>query len=227
MSGDFVFLAIFIFVIVFIFYKGRTSLRHILLAFGTVYMTLSSIRNFFIFVVCSYIPLSFYLRDFVFRETEEKNSNLKIVLVIALSLIVIVLNYSYYIQPGEPKTGSGTIERHQAVEYLVTNYDIKHMSLYTGYVDGNYAEFRGIRVYMDARAEVFLKKNNKKEDIFLEYISLQAGRKHYREVIYKYRFTHILAHESDILYVYMENDPDYKKVYQSKHYKIFEKIQTT
>ncbi len=190
------------------------------------FMALASIRNFFIFVVCSYIPLSFYLRNFIFKETEERNSNLKIMLAAALSAIVIVLNYSYYINPGEPKTRPEIIsnERRQAVDYLAKNYDIKGMILYTGYDDGNYAEFRGIKVYMDARAEVFLKENNKKQDVFSEYLSLQAGRKHYREVLDKYRFTHILAGENDILYVYLEKDADYKKVYENGNYKVFEKI---
>ena len=38
----------------------------------------------------------------------------------------------------------------------------------------NYAEYKGIKVYLDPRAEVFLKKNNKKKDILVEYYKLQS-----------------------------------------------------
>ena len=61
------------------------------------------------------------------------------------------------------------------IHFVLEQKEAKKVILYTGYNDGDVAEFQGIPSYIDARAEVFLKSNNKKEDIMKEYIQMQAG----------------------------------------------------
>ena len=46
-------------------------------------------------------------------------------------------------------------------EYLNENTNSKDVVLYTSFADGGYAEYTGFKSYIDARAEVFLEKNNK------------------------------------------------------------------
>ena len=93
--------------------------------------------------------------------------------------------------------------------------------MYTGYNDGGLAEFRGIPSYIDPRAEVFVKKNNKKEDVMKEYYQLQRGMLYYKSFLNKYGFTHIVITEDDILNTYLPYDTDYEKVYSNEDYSLY------
>ena len=105
-----------------------------------------------------------------------------------------------------------------AVEYLLQQDDAEDILLWTNYNNGDFAEFMGIKCYMDTRAEVFLKENNQKKDIFHEYVSLEKGKLHYKEFIDRYHFTYYLTTDSDILYTYLANDPDYQIVYEDDNH---------
>ena len=71
------------------------------------------------------------------------------------------------------KKVSFTNELKPGIDYLEKNYDLRSVVLYTNYNNGSYAEYRGLKPYIDTRAEVFLKSNNHKEDIMMEYYFIQ------------------------------------------------------
>jgi hypothetical protein len=98
------------------------------------------------------------------------------------------------------------------------------MRVYTGYNYGGYMEFRGFKVYIDGRAEVFLKSNNKKDDIFKEYYKLEHSRLYYKEVLNKYDFDYLLVSDDETVYYYLDYDTDYKLIHSSSHYRIYEHI---
>ena len=50
----------------------------------------------------------------------------------------------------------------EGIDYLLDNNKREDITLYTGYAEGSYPEWMGIKCYIDPRAEVFLKENNKK-----------------------------------------------------------------
>ena len=108
-----------------------------------------------------------------------------------------------------------------AVQYLLENADPETTVLYTGYNTGGYAEYMGFRSYIDPRAEVFVKKNNGKEDVMLEYYRLQNGDSYYKDFLDKYRFTHLMVSGSDALSVYLPHDDDYEMVYEDSKYRIY------
>ena len=106
-----------------------------------------------------------------------------------------------------------------AVEYLLQQDDAADILLWTNYDNGDFAEFRGIKCYMDTRAEVFLKENNQQKDIFHEYGSLENGKLHYKEFADRYHFTYYLTENSDILYTYLADDPEYQIIYEDDNSK--------
>ena len=109
--------------------------------------------------------------------------------------------------------------RENIVSYL-DNHTSKNSKIFTYFNDGPYLEYYGYSVYIDTRAEVFLKKNNHKEDIFLEYYDVLIGKMDYDKFIQKYQFDYYVVHEGDLLYQYLI-DNDYKVVYQDKDSNIF------
>lgn len=99
------------------------------------------------------------------------------------------------------------------------------------YDDGGYVEYRGYRAYIDPRAEIFSKANNKKSDIIKEYYKLQHGQADYLTFLTKYDFDYLILYENDYLYKYFistDKNTMYKKLYSSKYYEsrryLYEKI---
>ena len=93
--------------------------------------------------------------------------------------------------------------------------------LYTGYNDGGYLQFLGYKTYLDPRAEVFLKANNKKSDIFIEYYNLQNNELNGYDFLNKYKFDVLILDRDDVLNKYVNN---YKIVYSDNYRSVFENI---
>lgn len=211
----------------FIYKKGDTRLRYVLLTIGTIIMTFSSGRSFSIFCICGIAPLAYFLRGVKVTESKmRKEGNGKTVLIRGILIFIISIlavftlygNYHNALKEMQVASLSG------AVNYVLNNNNIDNIVLYAGYNDGGYAEFRGLKPYIDPRAEVFVKKNNKKEDIMKEYILLQSGSTYYRKFLDKYNFTHLIVSKGDILFSYLFYDADYKITYSNKEYRVYEKI---
>jgi len=220
--GKIIFSTILIVLISFIVYrKGNYRIRFYLLALGTIYMTLSSVRSFPLFIMCGVTPMSYYFKDVKIEQKNDERT-LKIRKVLIFYLVTVLLVGSLIIYNKEPE-----ITRQQnimsSVEYL-EKLDDKNIRLYTGYNDGGYLEFRGFKVYIDPRADVFLKSNNNKDDIFIECYKLEHGEIFYKEVLLKYDFDFLLVSDNEILYNYLDYDSDYRLAFSSNHYKIFESL---
>lgn len=100
----------------------------------------------------------------------------------------------------------------QAVDYILANESKSDITVWTGYTPGDYAEFRGLRPYIDPRAEVYLKVNNHKKDILQEYRDLEAAAIPYQEFLSRYDFDYLLTEKGNLLYTYLKEDPDYELV---------------
>ncbi|MBQ7703891.1 MAG: hypothetical protein IJT73_00450 [Selenomonadaceae bacterium] len=103
-----------------------------------------------------------------------------------------------------------------AADFLLENYRAEDIVLWTGYNSGGYFEFRGIKTYLDPRAEVFIPANNHKKDIFKEYYQLKSGKLDYKEFMSRYNFTHIFVTRIDlILFLMLKNDTEnYRAVFE-------------
>lgn len=220
--GKIIFGTIFlIFFAIFIYRKGNYKLRYYLLTFGTAYMAISSVRSYAILVICGVIPLAYYFKDYKTKTIENKSDKrtllIRKVLIVLMAVLVIFVIF---------ERGKHINTQHndliKSVDYL-ENFNKNEVKLYTGYNDGGYLEFRGFKVYLDPRAEVFFKTNNKKYNIMEEFIFMQFGKINYKEVLNKYNFTHLLVSKNDILNTYLPYDENYKIIYSSDYYKIFEK----
>lgn len=108
----------------------------------------------------------------------------------------------------------------QAVEYILANDSRPGIAIWTGYAPGDYAEFRGLRPYIDPRAEVFLEVNNHQKDILQEYHDLMSAAISYQEFLSRYDFDYLLTEKGDLLYTYLKEDPNYELVleYEGKSF---------
>jgi len=205
--------------------KGDSKLRYILLTLGMGVLALSSVRGFLFFAIFAFFPLSFLLRNVKVREKnqppQKRQAAVRALLVFLICAGLVggfVYKYRRAVEFASEPVGASIID------YLSEHADKKTTVLYTSYDIGGYAEYVGYKCYLDPRAEVFVKKNNGREDIISEYFRLQIGQLYYEEFLEKYDFTYLLVPNGDILYTYLANDPDYRIVCEDKEHRLFQPI---
>ncbi len=214
---------VYIFLILLSYYfnrKGKINLRYLLLILGTTYLLLEHYKGMIFFSVASVVSLSYNLKDYFKEESKECNKikylNLIVVLLIIFLFTIFTINVKI--------VNESDITLSKIADYLDehANKDIK---LYTNYNNGGYFEYRGYKVYIDPRAEVFLKSNNKKEDILDEYFDLGSGRLDYEDFLNKYNFDYLVVDSQELLYIKLEK-LGYTKLYEAydNKYKINYKV---
>lgn len=198
------------------------KIRYLLLGLGTFLLSLMSYRSMFIFLICAAYPFAYFLKDaFLNLKIDSPESSVPAMRNVLAGILVIFIATGFAYKGYKIATQKTVVCSAGAVEYLLDNNEAQDIRLYTGYSDGPYPLFMGIKVYLDARAEAFLVKNNHREDVLSEYFLMQSGQLYYRDVIDKYDFTHLYAVKGDILYTYLENDNDFKLVYEDEYGRVF------
>lgn len=208
---------IFIILIIYILYfksRKKIPIRYLLLLFGTTYLAFDTLRGVSLFIIGSFFEVAYLYKDIpnidISKYIPKIIKVLITIILFIISLIIIFIPRNYYPDAKEP------------IDYLVNNYIISDIKLYTSFSDGSYAVYKGIKCSMDPRAEVFLKKNNHKFDIYKEYNDLQSGIINYEDYLKKYNFTHLLINKKDYLYSKLEkNSYNYIVIKEYKNYKIY------
>jgi hypothetical protein len=189
----------------------------------TAYMGLSSARSLQYFFIT--IPfLAYYYRDFDILKTYENKRKPDIYTYIMI--IILIISYTLVITKAPKNTEKKFFETFipaGAVEYILDNLDVPNIRIFNDYDPGDYLAFRGIRPFIDTRADVFLKSNNKKEDILNDYCEVYLGKIHYLDFIEKYRFTHFLAVRGSLMDTYLSRDPDILLLYEDERYRVLQR----
>ena len=206
----------FILLIGIIYHKNRkVETSQLLLILGTTYMALCNFRNISIFYVCVLPFLSIYLP---FQDGKEEKIPVKLY-ILFIAMIVLTISINIY-------NGNYNLKNtnQKYINYLDKNAN-KQIKLYVGYNDGSYFEFSGYHPYIDGRAEIFLKSNNKKEDILDEYFSVYYGKTDIAKFLEKYDFDYlVVGKDSYFLYNYLKTDKNYQVVVKSKNKKMYKRI---
>ena len=190
--------------------KGRLTIRHLLLLFGTAFMTLTSIRLISFFFIGSIPMLAYNLKNIKYDFVKDgKSTKITWIIIIIFIFIISILNSN--------KLKSAYSD---GINYLKKKYGTD-IIFYSGFDSGSYAEFVGFHPYMDTRAEVFTKKGNHKKNIFKENVQIVYYSNYYKEIFNKYKFTHLLIRKEFDIYKEIKKDKDYKIIYNKKKYAIF------
>lgn len=191
----------------FLFTKSKIKIRHFLLLLGTTYLTISSRRGLAYFLIAAIYPLAYYFRSNFYRVRDLPLSFRQ-----SIPLLVAVLFLG--IMPiGLILSSDGVLMKYsmqEGIDYLLENEDADQVRLYCAYGECTYAEYMGLKPYMDSRAEVFIKENNQQADILDEMFYLQNHALDYHDFLDKYQFTHLLVTEDDYLYQLLLHDSDYE-----------------
>lgn len=198
------------------FREGKIRIRYLCLFAGTLLLGFMSIKGFSHFILVSFFPLAYFFKDIFPKDFSGLDKLAKSIINYALVGFTFIslgaFSYLYYSAPKRVELkhdGSG------AIDALVKNFDPVTSKVYSSFNNGGYVEFRGFKPYIDPRAELYLKKNNHKADIFKENYNLQHGNIAISDFIKKYNFTHLFIQDSDILYNSMSNEENYFVYYEN------------
>ena len=213
---------IIILVILYSFYcnKGKNKARYVFLMFGTSYLSLKHYRGLLFLLIVGGLLIGYNFK----RGTRRKNIDVclrdKIIyLVFACSLVLTIILGTKFTDDVYIKEFANYLDAN-------ANYDIK---LFTGYNDGPYMEYRGYKCYLDARAEIFLKASNKKEDILFEYYNMLVGNLNVDNFLEKYHFDYLLVDTNHIILLNALMEKDNYEIVLSKEvdtgiYYLFKRI---
>ncbi len=217
-------LILFIIITCIINKNKKNNLRYTLLLLGTTLLSLQHLKGELFFLVSSVIIVNNNLKD-IFPE-ENKNSSTEInkkIKILLLNILCIITLISFknkkYIKEAD--------NYYYEISEILKENKAESSVIYTGYNAGAYIEYQGFKCYIDPRAEVFLKSNNKKEDIFVEYYEFQNGKINIKKFIDKYKFDYIIIDNyENILHTYIDEIEEYTQIYnKNDELKLYKRIE--
>ena len=198
--------------------RRPVPLQYPLLTVGTAYMALAALRSEVLFLLFGTLGAAYVLRDVKFAPTqvlslEYKWLRLWLTAIFTLVVATLVIHFNDK-QERFPEYYYGEIYK-EAGDFLTALPEKENIRLLTDYNCGSYMEYRGIKCYIDTRAEVFLAANNKQKDIFHEYAYYHWGYLPHRKLLWRYDFTHVLVTEENLaLYLALAHDPRLTQVFE-------------
>ena len=200
------------------FRKGTIRVRYLCMYCGTLILGMVTIKAFNLFMLISTIPIALLLKDIVIKNLDNIGSKKKKICYVLITIMAIGLigfdGYSYYKMNNKIEFKHNASDAVSSIDLFTNNYPA---SVYVSFNDGGYVSFRGYKPYIDPRAEVYLKKNNHKKDIYKEYYEFETGQIDKDEFIKKYNFDFILLKAGDRLYA-EESIDNYFIIYDSIDY---------
>ena len=194
---------------------------------GYMLLSLSTRRSSFFFIFIGMISVGNLVND-VFKAYKVDgwnfNQRTKICGIIFLVVIFISIsanNFSNRINTDYVNNADYPIE---AAKYITKKLDMENMRLYNGFGIGSYLELQGIPVFLDSRAEIYLKEFND-TTILEDYMKLNGGSVYHNEIFNKYNMTHLILKNVERLNIYVKEDENWKLIYQDDNYSLYEKVE--
>lgn len=189
-------------VIYIIHFKKGVNLQHVAIFSGTFLMAMLHLRNLWM-LIFGVIPIFIEIcPDFQWKKICVTPKTKKI-FGFFISICTI-LCFASAIKDIE--TGTDITLPIKEADYLDTHAVTEDVRLYTSFNDGGYMEWRGYKVYTDARPELFQKAINGIEDLDEEICNVTYGTINYDDFLKKYNFTHLLVFKNTPFSYYLKNN---------------------
>ena len=198
------------------FREGKVRVRYICLFCGTLLLGFMSVKGFSHFILVSIFPLAYFFKDIFpkdFNEISNEFPKLFKVLTTGAGVICIAGFCVLFVHKCQSNLMDNQLK--EPMDSIAKAFDPNTTNVYSSFNDGGYVEFRGFKPYIDPRAELFLKNNNKQADIFKEFYQLQHNQIDKSEFLKKYNFEVMLLHNGDTLYNEMLNHDNYFIIYDN------------
>ena len=228
-EGNLLFITLGITIVILCFIRKKVpAIRFFLLFFGTLVLGLLQLKGIPYFMFFGVPAFTYVLRDLSILNRAKPIKKIATKTAKVLSIIFLSICFIYVCEARFFITNDIKFSQEDHLSHLDDAIEILDkvegpVILYTNFNDGQYLEFNGYHPYIDGRAEVFLKSNNKEYDYFYEYASMFDGGIYYRDFIDKYDFNYLIIHSNTdcTLYNALIHDEDFEIVYWSYDVNLF------
>ncbi len=206
------------------FTKIKVHLRDLLYIFGFGILSLSTIRSeYFIYLICIF-PLAKMITEFIesydFKiYLTQKNKNILLTICAILILIISAKNFATRIVHEYVDTSMYPID---AADFILENLDINNIRLFNHFNFGSYLEYKGIPVFIDSRAEIYLDSFNNKN--ILKDWSDATTLNGYKKIFDKYDITHAILYTNESIANLICEDDEWKMIYRDNCFCVYEKV---
>lgn len=224
------FILTIIYLYLFVYLKKKIKISDLFLISGLYAMSVMANRNIIFLVIIGSISLSRLIMDSLeeykdkFEIITNKLYKDKLIMGILMSPVIILIIVFIYINIYNKPYVDETIYPINAADYIVENVDLENIRLYNDFNDGAYLEFRGIKVFLDSRSEVYCKEFNN-TSILEDYASINNMSKDYKPIFEKYNFNYVLLYLTGPLNSYISEDKDYEIVYYDDNFVLYKKVE--
>lgn len=219
-----------IFIAIITFTKTKIRLSDLFFLGGLTYLMLSSKRQIAIFTIIMAIILSRLIVSMIKEYNIDTTKIQKFCVTTLAEVFVIALVGFMSYKIVKPKLNSKFVNESSypvaACTYITQNIDLEHAKFYNEYNYGSYMIFRGIPVFIDARADLYAPEFNGKEDIFMDFINTSAISTFYEDTFEKYGITHVITYKNSKMNMIIKKTKDsrYKQLYEDNHFTIYERV---
>lgn len=221
--------AMVIFLAILIFTDTKIKLSDLFMLLGLTALAFKTKRQISMFAIfCA--PIMAKLIAAMFEKYDEKAYRKMMEFaggVLGASAIILTMAL-ISIKMLKPTIKSPYIDKSsypvEAADWMIANLDVKNIKLYNEYNYGSYLLFRGIPVFVDSRADLYAPEFNGKKDIFSDALNIAGIALNYKTAFKDYGVTHVITYENAKLAMLLEDDNDYKKIYEDDYFKVFEKV---
>ena len=205
----------------------KLDIRHICFILGTCFLYFSHIKCFPYFILMFMYAISYGIKKVRTFKLKSDNKIFKYVKGISSGLltgVLLMLGITFFVvlslmikSYNFSSTLSFNDDEDEIANFILENYDKDKVRLYCTYNEGGYYEYRELKVYIDGKAELFLKANNGKADILEEAIEVEEDKEDfdYEAFVDKYSFTHLIINDGSNFKKYLDIDERYEIVYTS------------
>ncbi len=229
-------IAIIVFLLILIFTDTKIKLPDLFMLTGLTILTFYSRRQESIFAIICGPILAGLIGAMV--EKYDKETFKKIERFVTGwfgSIVIICLFIILSTNIIKPHIHSDYIDKSSypvdASDWILSNLDVNNMKLYNEYNYGSYLLFRGIPVFIDSRCDLYSPEfNEDKEnnidgrDIFSDALNIPAISVNYENKFKEYGVTHVILYSNAKLAMILEDDSNYKTIYDEGNFKIFERL---
>lgn len=229
-------IAIVIFLLILIFTDTKIKLSDLFMLTGLTMLTFYSRRQESVFAIICGPILACLIGAMVEKYDKETFKKLeRFVTGWFGSIVIICLFIILGTNIIKPHIHSDYIDESSypvnASDWILSNLDINNIKLYNEYNYGSYLLFRGIPVFIDSRCDLYSpefnedKENNiEGRDIFSDALNIPAISVNYENKFEEYGVTHVMLYSNAKLAMILEDDSNYKIIYDEGNFKIFERL---
>ncbi len=215
----YLYIGLLIFVILLLNKKVKIKLRDLFLISGLFLLSFLSNRNSSLFFILTVFSFARMFKDLKFADlVEAMESNLFSISLLIFFIVFFVAAISYKSKVEFVDVVDYPVS---ASDYIIENLDYKNIKIYNEYNYGSYLLYRGIPVFIDSRADLYLQEFNPGCIVYKDFLIMFDD---YANLFNKYGITHAVLRNTSNITKLLELDDNYDRIYRDDYFSIYQKL---